>query len=386
MPAETTTSPAPYWRLSGFYLFYFASIGVLVPFWPLYLESLGFGPREIGELMAVVMATKIIAPNIWGWIADHTGRRMMIVRSGSLFACIFFAGIFWGSSYLWIALVMAVFSFFWNATLPQFEATTFNYLEEETHRYSSIRLWGSVGFVVAALYMGYLLESSPASIVPVAMLVMFVLIWLTSLVVPERSAGHLPLDEQSIFTVIKRPEVAALIVVVFLMQLSHGPYYTFYSIYLDDYGYSKTVIGGLWALGVIAEVGVFLVMHRLIPRFGLRNMLMFSLFIASLRWILLGSFIESFLMLFLIQLGHAATFGIFHAVCIQYIHQYFQGRHQGRGQALYSSMSFGAGGALGALMSGYLWESGAMTTFTVAAITSMVALLFTLFFVRDPQH
>ncbi len=381
-----TTTSAPYWRLSGFYLFYFASIGVLVPFWPLYLESLGFGPREIGELMAVVMATKIIAPNIWGWIADHTGRRMMIVRSGSLLACLFFAGIFFGSSYFWVASVMAVFSFFWNATLPQFEATTFNYLQEETHRYSSIRLWGSIGFVLAALYIGYLLESSPASIVPVAMLVMFVLIWLTSLVVPERSAGHLPLDEQSIFSVIKRPEVAALIFVIFLMQLSHGPYYTFYSIYLEDNGYSKTVIGSLWALGVIAEVGVFLVMHRLIPKFGLHIMLMFSLFIASLRWLLLGYFVESFAMLFLIQLGHAATFGIFHAVCIQYIHQYFRGRHQGRGQALYSSMSFGAGGALGALMSGYLWETGAATTFMIAAITSTLALLLTLLFVRNPQY
>jgi len=381
-----TTSSAPYWRLSGFYLFYFAAIGVLVPYWPLYLESLGFGPREIGELMAVVMATKIIAPNIWGWIADHTGRRMIIVRSGSLLACIFFAGIFWSSSYLWVALVMAVFSFFWNATLPQFEATTFNYLHEETHRYGSIRLWGSIGFIVAALYIGYLLESSPASIVPIAMLIMFILIWLTSLVVPERSARHLPLDEQSFITVMKRPEVAGLIVVVFLMQLSHGPYYTFYSIYLQDYGYSKTIIGGLWALGVVAEVGVFLFMHRLIPKFGLRLMLMLSLFIASVRWLLLGSFVESFPMLILIQLGHAATFGIFHAVSIEYIHHYFRGRHQGRGQALYSSMSFGAGGALGALMSGYLWETGAMTTFVIASITSTLALLLTLLFVRNPKN
>jgi len=379
----TTSTATPYWRLSGFYLFYFASIGVLVPYWPLYLESLGFGPREIGELMAVVMATKIIAPNIWGWIADHTGKRMMIVRIGSLLACIFFAGVFWSESYLWIALVMAVFSFFWNATLPQFEATTFNYLHGQTHRYSSVRLWGSIGFVLAALLIGYLLESSSASIVPIAMLAMFILIWLTSLVVPERSAGHLPLDEDSIFKVIKRPEVASLIVVVFLMQLSHGPYYTFYSIYLEQHGYSKIIIGGLWALGVIAEVGVFLVMHRLILTFGLRRMLMLSLLVASARWLLLGSFVESFSVMLLIQLGHAATFGIFHAVSIQYIHHYFRGRHQGRGQALYSSMSFGAGGAIGALMSGYTWELGATTTFFIAAVTSTLALLITLLFVRD---
>ncbi|MCK4742767.1 MAG: MFS transporter [Sulfuriflexus sp.] len=379
----TTPSATPYWRLSGFYLFYFASIGVLVPYWPLYLESLDFGPREIGELMAVVMATKIIAPNIWGWIADHTGKRMMIVRGGSLLACIFFAGVFWGDSYLWIALTMAAFSFFWNATLPQFEATTFNYLHEETHRYSFIRLWGSIGFVVAAVLIGYLLETSTARIVPIAMLIMFVLIWLNSLVVPERSAGHLPLDENSIIKVIKRPEVLALITVVFLMQASHGPYYTFYSIYLEDNGYSKTIIGGLWAFGVVAEVGVFLVMHKLIPRFGLRNMLLFSLLVASLRWLLLGSYVESFVMIVIIQLGHAATFGVFHAVAIQYFHNYFRGRHQGRGQALYSSMSFGAGGALGALLAGYTWSLGATLTYGIAAAISMLAVVITLLFVRD---
>lgn len=379
----TTSTATPYWRLSGFYLFYFASIGVLVPYWPLYLESLNFGPREIGELMAVVMATKIVAPNIWGWIADHTGKRMMIVRGGSLLACVFFAGVFWGDSYLWIALTMAAFSFFWNATLPQFEATTFNYLHTETQRYSSIRLWGSIGFVVAALLIGYMLETFSESIVPIAMLVMFVLIWLTSLVVPERSAGHLPLDENSILKVIKRPEVIALIAVVFLMQASHGPYYTFYSIYLEEHGYSKTIIGGLWALGVLAEIGVFLVMHRLIPKFGLRNMLLFSLLVASLRWLLLGFYVESFLMIIIIQLGHAATFGIFHAVAIQYFHNYFRGRHQGRGQALYSSMSFGAGGALGALLAGYTWSLGATLTFMIAAAIGMLAVFITLLFVRD---
>ena len=217
------------------------------------------------------------------------------------------------------------------------------------------------------------------------MLVTFVLIWITSLVVTERAAGHLPLDENSIINVIKRPEVAALLLVVFLMQASHGPYYTFYSIYLEEYGYSKTVIGGLWALGVLAEIGVFLVMHHLIPKFGLHKMLMFSLLVASVRWVLLGSYVESFTMMIIIQLGHAATFGIFHAVAIQYFHNHFKGRHQGRGQALYSSMSFGAGGALGALLGGYTWELGPMMTFGFAAGTSTAALLITVLFIRDQR-
>ncbi|MGD8514115.1 MAG: MFS transporter [Granulosicoccaceae bacterium] len=370
------SAAAPYWRLSGFYLFYFATIGVIVPYWPLYLKSLAFSPREIGELMAVVMATKIIAPNIWGWIADHTGQRMWIVRAGSLLAILFFTGVFFGQGYLWMAAVMAAFSFFWNATLPQFEATTFSHLGEQTHRYSSIRLWGSIGFVIAAIGLGWELEVQGAGNLPVVLLGLFVGIWLISLIVPERAAGHLKLDQLHLFDVLKRPEVLALIMIVFLMQLSHGPYYTFYTIYMEDHGYSRSFIGWLWALGVIAEIVVFLIMHRLIPAFGLRRLLLFSLAMAALRWCLLAWFVDSLLIMLLNQVLHAATFGVYHAAAIQYFHVYFRGRHQGRGQALYSSMSYGAGGALGALLSGYAWSGlGSTMTYLAAALISVLSIL-----------
>ena len=375
---------APYWRLSGFYLFYFATIGVIVPYWPLYLKSLEFSPRQIGELMAIVLATKIIAPNIWGWIADHTGKRMMIVRVGSLLAAISFAAVFFGQSYLWMAMVMMLFSFFWNATLPQFEATTFTHLGEQTHRYSSIRLWGSIGFVVAAILLGWQLEAQGSQILPWTLFFLFILIWVMSLVVPERAAGHMHLDEQHIWNVMKRPEVVALLVVVFLVQLSHGPYYTFYSIYMEEHGYSRSVIGALWALGVIAEIIVFIFMHRLIPVFGLRALLLFSLAVTVLRWCTLVWFVDSLPLMIVNQLMHAATFGVYHAVAIQYFHTYFKGSHQGRGQALYSSRSFGAGGSLGALLGGYAWAGlGSTVTYFSAATISAVSFLVAWLFIRQ---
>ena len=146
----------PYWRLSGFYFFYFASLGALIPYWSLYLRSLGFNATDIGNLMAILMATKIISPNIWGWVADHTGRRMAIVRMGCLISMLAFTGVFFSDSFIWLVLVIVVFSFFWNATLPQFEASTFIHLGDQTHRYSSIRLWGSIGFIVAVWGLGSL--------------------------------------------------------------------------------------------------------------------------------------------------------------------------------------------------------------------------------------
>lgn len=326
--------------------------------------------------MAIIMATKIISPNIWGWIADHTGKRMRIVRLGSLAAAIAFVAVLFGSSYWWIAIVMVVFSFFWNATLPQFEANTFSHLKDSVHRYSAIRLWGSVGFILTVMMLGPILEDHGTSLLPWVIVALMAGIWLMSLVVPEQSVAQHHPEHESLFTVIRRPEVFSLILVVFLMQVSHGPYYTFYSIYMEDHGYSRSVIGVLWGLSVVAEVLVFFYMHRLIPRFGLRTMLLFSLAMAVLRWLIVGWFVDDFVMMLIAQVLHAATFGTYHAAAIQLFHRHFTGKHQGRGQAIYSSMSFGAGGALGSLVAGYTWVSiGPAITYTGGAVICLIAFV-----------
>jgi PPP family 3-phenylpropionic acid transporter len=370
------TITVPYWRLSGFYLFYFASLGALLPYWSLYLAGLGFTPAVIGQLMALMMMTKIVSPNVWGWIADHTGQRMRIVQMGSLAAAIAFAGVFFGSDFWWMAAVMMTFSFFWNASLPQVEVTTLNHLGEHTHRYSAIRLWGSIGFIATVAALGPLLDHFGTGLLPAVLLALFSGIWLSSMWVPERMVTHTSHEHAPLREVLSHPRVVSLLVVCFLMQASHGPYYTFYSLYLQDHGYSRSVIGQLWALGVIAEIGVFLVMHRLVLLVGLRRLLLVSLGLASLRWLLIGYFIDSLPVLIAAQILHAATFGVYHGAAIQLIHRYFRGRHQGRGQALYSSLSFGAGGAVGALFSGYVWDAGGgPVAYGTAALVSAAALL-----------
>ena len=363
-----------YWRLSGFYFFYFASLGALIPYWGLYLKSQGFSALQIGQLIAIIMATKIVAPNIWGWIADHTGRRMRIIRVASLLAAVAFTGVFISRDYWWLALVMTVFSFFWNAALPQFEAITLNHLGRDTHRYSSIRLWGSIGFIVAVAGLGVLFDYTGTGWLPSILTLLFAAIWFSSLVVPEHATSHQPLDHEPILTVLRRPTVIALLLVCFLVQASHGPYYTFYSLYLADHGYSESAIGQLWALGVLAEIGVFLRMHHWLPRFGARRLLLIATALTTLRWLLLALFVEHVSVMIFVQTLHAASFGVYHAVAIHLVHRLFVGRHQGRGQALYSSLSFGAGGAVGSLLAGYLWEGvGAQWMYAGASVTALLA-------------
>ncbi len=383
MPATQT----PYWRLSGFYFFYFASLGVLVPYWGLYLQWQGFSAKEIGELTAILLATRIVAPNIWGWIADRHGQRMRIVRFASLAGAISFSAIVFDSSYFWIAGVMLVFSFFWNASLPQFEATTLQHLGDRTHHYSKIRLWGSIGFIITVAALGTLLETFNANIVPYAMLLSMGAIWLISLSVPESASRHLHLSHKPLFSIVKRPEVLAFLAICFLIQVSHGPYYTFYTIYLEQHGYSRSLIGQLWAIGVIAEVIIFLFMHRWLPRFGIRKVLLASLLLSTVRWLLIGFFPDSLELLIFAQLLHAASFGTFHAAAIAWVHHYFVGKNQGRGQALYSSIGFGAGGAIGSLCSGYFWLSpGPTTTFSFAAIATLLAFIIGVFWLKDPSQ
>jgi MFS transporter, PPP family, 3-phenylpropionic acid transporter len=365
----------PYWRLSGFYLFYFASLGAMLPFWGPYLKARGFDPAEIGELMAVIMVSKLIAPNILGWIADHTGHRMPIVRLASLLAVLCFIGVFYVQGFWWLAIVMMLFSFFWNASLPQFEAVTMSHLKDRIQHYSRIRLWGSIGFILTVGLLGMLLERQGVEVVPQMVLLLYIGIFLISLIVPEKGAFHPAAEQGSIMQVLRRPEVLALLIVTFLMQASHSTYYAFYSIYMEEAGYSSSAIGELWALGVIAEVGVFLIMHRLLQRWGARRVLIASLAIAVVRWALVGLAPENLPLVLLAQLMHAATFGTFHAAAIHLIHHYFVGRHQGRGQALYSSVSFGAGGAVGSLLSGYLWSGiGPAATYGVAAGYALLAV------------
>lgn len=372
-----------YWRFSNFYLFFFASVGALVPYWALYLKSLGFGAAEIGELMAVIMATKIVAPNIWGWVADRSGQKVLIVRLGVLMALVTFGGVFLGHGYWWMVVVMALFSFFWNAALPQFEATTMSLLGSDSHRYGSIRLWGSVGFILSVVGVGALLDEHGVEVIPVAILIMLLGAGLATLLVP-REVSVVPVkSRQPISAVLLRPEVLVVLAVCFLLQLSHGPYYTFYTIYLEEHGYGRGLIGQLWALGVVAEIGVFLFMYRLLPRYGARLLLLISLALTTLRWLLVAWGVEWLMVLLFAQLLHAASFGLYHAVVIHLIHKFFTGQHQGRGQALYSSISFGAGGAVGSLASGYLWESaGAGITYTAAAIASLLAWLLVWRFIK----
>jgi len=382
---QETAGSIPYWRLSGFYFFYFSVLGAMVPYWGLYLDSLGFGPEAIGTLGAILMGTKLLAPNLWGWLADRSGQRLRIIQLGSLLALVLFWGVLDNSQFASMALFIAGFSFFWNAVLPQFEVITLGYLQKVPHIYSRIRMWGSIGFIVAVLILGLIFDYLSLHYLPHFICLCLGLIWLSSLTVkntgrlaPQRTRGRF-VDS------LKLTPVWAFFLVCFLMQVAHGPYYTFFSVYLEHQGYSTGAIGALWALGVLAEVVLFLVIPRWLPAWGVRKIILLSLLLAALRWLLIGLYPEQLWVLLVVQLLHAFTFGAFHTVAIEMVRVFFDGGSEGQGQAFYSSVSFGAGGALGAFLSGYSWDWSPMLTFLAASLVSVMAFFLALWLVKGDK-
>lgn len=368
----------PYWRLSGFYFAYFALLGGVAPFLSLYFYHLGFSAARIGELVAIPMLMRCLAPSLWGWLGDVTGKRLLIVRCGALATAVSFSAIFLRQDYLWLAVVMALHSFFWHAVLPQFEAITLTHLGDQSARYSQVRLWGSVGFIATVVGLGLLLQSYDLDLYPAVMLCIMVLIYLCSLLVPNPPRRIVSEGRTSISGFrqqLLRPGVPAFFICVALMQLSHGPYYTFLTLHLEALGYTRGVIGVMWALGVVAEILLFAVMTRVLAFCSLKQMLVVSFALAALRWLLLGALADHLAVLLFAQVLHAATFGSFHVAAIHFVQQSFSEKLQGQGQALYATLA-GVGGALGALYSGYSWTSiGPFWTFCIASLAALMAAL-----------
>lgn len=299
---------------------------------------------------------------------------MPIIQTAGALSALCFSAIYLGESFGLIAAVMIGFGFFWNAMLPQFEAVTFSYLGSKTAGYSRIRLWGSVGFVAMVVVLGWGLSYLGIDQLPLVLLLLLTCIWVVSLTLSDPVRQASKPHSESLLGVVRRPVVIVFLLVCLLLQMSHGPYYVFFSIYLDTQGYSKPEIGQLWALGVVAEIVLFYWMQHLVSRVSLQLILLMSLGLTVIRWLMIGWLVNSLPALLFAQLLHAASFGAFHVVAIHLVHHYFHGQHQGRGQALYSSISFGAGGMLGSLFSGYLWQDlGPSWAYSFAGLLSLLA-------------
>lgn len=364
---------APALALSGYYFAYFAYVGAYSPYITLYLQDLGLAATQIGILYAIPQVMRIFGPNVWGTLADRTRAPVAILRVATVLSLACFCLLYLGSSFAWVFAVLIGVHFFTSAQMPVVEALTLHEVREAPGRYGRIRVWGSVGFIAAVLGLGALLDhASPRAVLHVVAGLLLLTI-LAAWLVPHGAGGRGSTEPAALGPILRRPEVRAFLCAGALNAFAHSALYTFYSIYLADHGYSKTTIGIMWALGVVIEIGVFQAMPQIMRRFD-PAMLFFSTFVVcGVRFLIIGWGVAHWWLLVLAQLMHASTFAIYHASAVSLVGRYFGAANQARGQALYISLSFGAGGFAGGLVSGALWERiGPSWTYTLSAAAGVL--------------
>jgi PPP family 3-phenylpropionic acid transporter len=365
----------PHGRLAVWYFWYFAFIGAFLPYFALYLQSIGLSAGRIAVLMSLGQLMRLLAPLLWSWLADSGGRRVRIVVASTAAALASFSAVFLTPDFVGLLVGMAILHFFWSASLPLVEALTLGHLAASPERYGRIRLWGSVGFILAVLGVGVLLDVAPIRSQ----------LWVSWALLLGTLASALTLTEVKahagpvagpIVDVLRQRTVVYLLASALMMTAAHGALYVFYSIHLVAQGYGKTLVGALWTLGVVAEIVVFLHMPRLAARTSMRHILLACFALASIRFLLIGWGVASIGLLVAAQLLHGASFGAHHAATMAALHRWFAPGQQARAQALYGSVAYGAGGLGGALLAGALWESaGSAITFSAAALLALLGLI-----------
>ena len=204
----------------------------------------------------------------------------------------------------------------------------------------------------------------------------------SSMAVPDAPMHQSHQASSPLADILAQPGVRALLAAGLCMQAAHGAMNIFYSIYIAGLGYSKSVVGGLFSLGVVAEIAMFFFMSSVMRRYSLRRILIASFAVAVGRFLLIGWCANLPVQIFA-QTLHSLTFGAFHAASIAAINHWFRGSARARGQALYSSVAFGAGGLLGGLVSGWSWDHlGGAMAFTLSSLFALVGLVFVVKWVK----
>lgn len=363
------------------YFTFYGVLGFLVPYLSVFLDGRGLSSQQIGELMASALFMRVTAPNLWAWLVVRVDRPMWMLKLASGMALLAFTSLVVLSGFWPMLVALALVNFFWNAALPQLETLTLSSLGRDFHKYARIRVWGSLGFIAVATLTGFLIEWQSSEVfvwLGVTILALkFISVFLLSPAPEAEQNDDLTNLKRSAFF---KPAIMLFWLSMFCLQASHGPYYTFFVLYLDELGYSSSLGGGMISLGVVAEVATFLLAGQLMSRLDAYRIMCLALALTVVRWLLLGYLASSFAILIVVQLLHAASFALAHLSAVQFVSKQFSGPSLGIAQAFYTAVGFGLGGVVGTLLAGRTWldGSGALFSFQWSAGLALFSLILML--------
>ena len=369
------TWPEQAFNFGAFFFGYYGFVGVFAPYISLYFAEVGMTVVQIGILMSVVQAMRIIGPNLWGWVADHKQQRVRVLQFTAAGACVSFVGVFFGQTFAALFGVMVALNLFTSAQGPLSEALMLSELKGDFTHYGILRLWGSVGYIVVVMLSGWLLDWLGIGMVPWIGLSTLLMVAIVSLRLKETPQAHASERKPSMRVLLKRREIVAFLVSACMMIAAHTALYVFFSLFMSRLGYSNLVIGLMWTIGVLAEIAFFFYQAPIFRRFGVERLMVFSLAIGIARFLMIGLGADSLWLLLIAQALHGITFATHHSASVMTLQHWFSGPMQARGQALYISVSYGLGGTLGGIGFSYVWDhAGPEMVYLVAAGVALLGL------------
>lgn len=388
----TAAAVVPLHRFGALSAAYFAAIGLFNPYAPLWFQSLGFSTLLIGSIASLQSWTRIVAPYAWSWLGDHRGRRVQLIRIAAMGAMLSALGLMGVQAAVPVAAVTALMFLANSGVVPLSEATLAQLLSTgegaiDAARYGRVRVWGSIGFIVAVTAFGALLQGVGIGIFPVFVAAMNTLLLAVALrlPVPPETVWHEAAAPRAL-PLLRRPEVAWFFASVFFTVLAHTSVYAFLSLYLVSLGYRKSAVGALWAVSIAVEIVFFWTQGRWFARLRPQRWLEVVAAVTALRFAATAAGGAWAPVLVVAQATHAVTFAAHHSACIALVHRHFPGRLRGRGQALYTTLGYGLSGVLGGVGGGWLISRlGYASVFWAAAACALVAWGCARMAAREPQ-
>lgn len=372
MNTQNSQTPPALSLIGAQYFLYFGVMGVFLPYFNLYCYRLGFSGWQIGILSGLRSVVLVIFPLLWGTLADRLGlRRPIYVLCNILSTLIWTAFLFTEDFHRMLAITF-FYGMFYAPIISFLEAFAMDVLGSRKKGYGRLRVWGSFSFIAVVLTLGRMLDAVSIRIVLVLILAGSAAMALISFrVPPAKTKPGAPAGPKAAAMI--RPQVLFFLGPAFLMLVSHGAYYGFFSIHLENLGYSGSYIGLAWALASGAEMLVMIQSERIFSRFSLENVLTVSFAFAALRWAILY-WTGSGALVVISQILHAATYGTFHMASILYIDRLSAPEAKTLGQALNNALTYGLGLMVGFMLNGYLYgRLGSRPLFLISALIALGA-------------
>lgn len=296
--------------IATFYFAFFGALGIFLPYFSLWLTAHGLSPSEATRIQSLLPLTTLVAPPLIGLAADARRARGQLLRVGS-FACLVTAlGLLVARERVAIYVVTALFAFCRAPLTSLADAATLDHVRHHGGSYGRIRLWGSLGFLVAAVGFGALVERAGVASLPTATAWALGLAAAASLALPSPPPVERPHVVDAWLHLLGDGTTWIFLVAAALGQMATAAYDSCFSLHLAHLGFGGRFIGVAWATGVAAEIVLMAASGGIVRRVGAAPLFAFALATAAARWWLLSR-VSSATAILMLQPLHGITFGLF---------------------------------------------------------------------------